>query len=215
MVAGESRVRAPLITDELRQAIVTGELPPGERLTEPALAQRFGVSRVPIREALRVLASEGFVEVRPYWGTRVAELPSSAATDLLELRGAVEPLAARKAAKRRTPEQLHAMEATLAAGTALIADGRLDELPALNGQFHLLLAEASGNRLLAETVQQLRAKTEWVYASRVDHRAGHSWDEHLAIVRAIRDRDEELAAALVAAHIRNASAALDPEPDSG
>jgi len=209
MVAGEARVRAPQITDALRQAIVSGELAPGDRLTEPALAQQFGVSRVPVREALRVLASEGFVEVRPFWGTRVAELPSNAATDLLELRGAVEPLAARKAATRRTPEQLAAMDAALAEGSALIEAGRLDELPALNAQFHLLLAEASGNQLLAETVQQLRAKTEWVYASRVGRRAGHSWDEHLAILRAIRDGDEELAAALVAAHIRNAAAALD------
>jgi DNA-binding GntR family transcriptional regulator len=207
-------VRGPQITDALRQAIVSGELAPGDRLTEPALAQRFGVSRVPVREALRVLASEGFVLVRPYWGTTVAELPHNAATDLLELRSAVEPLAARKAAARRTLEQLDAMQAVLTKGSELIEQGRLDELPPLNGQFHLLLAEASGNQLLAQTVGQLRAKTEWVYASGVHRRAGHSWDEHAAILQAVRARDEELADALVAAHIRNAAAALNTQPRS-
>lgn len=215
MAAGQTRpgsVRGPQIIDALRQAIVSGELAPGDRLTEPALAQRFGVSRVPVREALRVLASEGFVQVRPYWGTTVAQLPQNAATDLLELRGAVEPLAARKAAARCTPTQLDAMRAVLAAGSELIEQGRFDELPPLNGQFHLLLAEASGNQMLADTVRQLRAKTEWVYASGVRRRAGHSWDEHLAILQAVRARDEELAGALLAAHIRNAAAALGPDP---
>ena len=89
-----------LVSDELRRLVITGELPPGTRIVEDRLAARLGVSRNPVREALQALAAEGFVDILPRRGAVVAQVTQAEAEDLFDVRAALEPLAARLAARR-------------------------------------------------------------------------------------------------------------------
>jgi DNA-binding GntR family transcriptional regulator len=103
----------PDLVEAIRGRIVDGGLEPGQRLTEESLAAGFGVSRIPVREALRVLASEGFVRSEHYGRTSVATLDTEAAHDLLDVRAVLEPLAAAQAARRGTPEHLETFQRLL------------------------------------------------------------------------------------------------------
>jgi DNA-binding GntR family transcriptional regulator len=198
------RTSPETICARVRRGIIRGDYPPGHRLTEDALADEFGVSRIPIREALRVLASEGFVRVQPYYGTFVSELTAEQAGDLLAVRGALEPLAAALAAERRTPDQLAALISLINQGRAATDEKRYDDVSALNGTFHELLAEASGSPTVLTLISQLRDKIDWVYSVEVRRRAGDSWAEHEEIVSAVADRDSTRASAAARDHVDHA-----------
>lgn len=189
------------VQDAIRAAIVSGRYPPGERLLEDGIAQELDVSRNPVREALQALATEGFVVIEPRRGARVATVSRERASDLFEVREALEGLAARLAAQRRTPEQLAELQDLVGTGTALVAAGRLTELPDLNARFHIALHAAAANTILAETLGRLSPVITWVYARRIAARSHDSWTEHAAIVAAIADGDAERAGALACGHI--------------
>ncbi|WP_067722225.1 GntR family transcriptional regulator [Nocardia yamanashiensis] len=189
----------------IRDDIVRGVFTPGQRLTEESLAESYGVSRVPVREALRTLEAEGFASSRPYAGVFVAELTEDEAADLLEIRARLEPLCASRAAVRRTPEQLGRLKELTALGQDAVRSGRLDELTRLNSRFHEVLAEASGSTLLAQLITQLSWKIAWVYAVELPRRAGDSWREHEEICAALEAGDPDRAAAVVAEHIAHAT----------
>ncbi|WP_206045684.1 GntR family transcriptional regulator [Nocardia mangyaensis] len=191
----------------LRDDIIRGDFVSGQRLTEDTLAERYGVSRVPVREALRTLEAEGFASSRPYAGTFVAELTEAEAADLLEIRALLEPLCASRAATRRSPEQLGRLKELTSLGQAAVRDGRLDELARLNSRFHEVLAEASGSALLAQLITQLSWKIAWVYAVELPRRAEDSWDEHEQICAALEAGDAERAHTVVAEHIAHAASA--------
>lgn len=199
--------------EALRDQVINGVLSPGQRVTEEALAAEFGTSRIPVREALRLLESEGFVRVQPYYGTFVAELSDEEAADLLEIRSVLEPLAVSRAASRCTSEQIGQLRATVEAGRLAADAGRLAELPALNTKLHGLLAEASGSTVLNHLIAQLRHKIAWVYAVELPRRAADSWVEHRMIVDALARRDADSASALMVAHIRRAEAAYRRRTD--
>ncbi|MET8795666.1 GntR family transcriptional regulator [Nocardia sp. NPDC004568] len=191
----------------IRDDIIRGVFAPGQRLTEDTLAESYGVSRVPVREALRTLEAEGFAYSRPYAGTFVAELTEDEAADLLEIRARLEPLCASRAAYRRTPEQLGRLKELTALGQESVRSGRLDDLTRLNSRFHEVLAEASGSSLLAGLITQLGWKIAWVYAVELPRRATDSWDEHERICAALEARDAESAERLVTEHIAHATTA--------
>jgi len=197
------------VLDALRSAIIDGTYLPGERLVEEEIAARFDVSRNPTREALHALSVEGFVEIEPRRGARVATMNARWAGELFEVRAPLEGLVARLAAQRRTPADLVHLRDVLGAGTAAAAEGRLDELPALNTEFHMSLAAAAGNELLAGTLARLSDIIRWVYAARISMRSTRSWDEHAAIVAAVADRDAERAERRGAEHISAAAAAYE------
>lgn len=197
------------VLDALRSAIIDGTYLPGERLVEEEIAARFDVSRNPTREALHALSVEGFVEIEPRRGARVATMNARRAGELFEVRAPLEGLVARLAAQRRTPADLVHLRDVLGAGTAAAAEGRLDELPALNTEFHTSLAVAAGNELLAGTLARLSDIIRWVYAARISKRSTRSWDEHAAIVAAVADRDAERAERRGAEHISAAAAAYE------
>jgi DNA-binding GntR family transcriptional regulator len=197
------------VLDALRSAIIDGTYLPGERLVEEEIAARFDVSRNPTREALHALSVEGFVEIEPRRGARVATMNARRAGELFEVRAPLEGLVARLAAQRRTPADLVHLRDVLGAGTAAAAEGRLDELPALNTEFHMSLAAAAGNELLAGTLARLSDIIRWVYAARISMRSTRSWDEHAAIVAAVADRDAERAERCGAEHISAAAAAYE------
>jgi DNA-binding GntR family transcriptional regulator len=195
------------VLDELRRSIISGRFQPGERLLEDQLAQELDVSRNPVREALQALALDGFVELEPRRGARVATVSPKRAEELFEVRESLEGLVARLAATRRTEAQLAELETIVATGSAAAGDGRMEELPDLNTQFHQSLSAAAHNDLLAEQLHRMRYLIEWVYSWRVRERSGRSWAEHADIVGAIAARDERAAFARACAHIANARAA--------
>lgn len=189
------------VQDEIRAAIVRGRFRPGERLLEDHLAHDLDVSRNPVREALQALALEGFVEIEPRRGARVATISRRKARELFEVREALEGLVSRLAAERRTPAQLAELEELVATGTRAAEVGDLAALPLLNTRFHQRLADAAANDLLAEELARLQHVVEWVYTSRIHQRSEFSWSEHADIVAAIAAQDPEQALAAAARHI--------------
>jgi DNA-binding GntR family transcriptional regulator len=190
-----------VVTDALRKAILSKRLEPGERLVEEQLAAELGVSRNPIREALRVLESEGLVEISPRRGASVTKVSQDEAREMIEVRAALEGLCARLAARRCTPALKSDMEKVLAGGERAAAANDFAELAKIHVQVHALVARAGHNRHLSAFVQSLREKTDWLNKSSLTWRAKLSWREHAAILRAIADGDEELASVLASRHV--------------
>ncbi|MEM7444982.1 MAG: GntR family transcriptional regulator [Pseudomonadota bacterium] len=191
------------VREALRDAIVGGQFKPGDRLVEAKLAELFGVSRNPVREALKALGNEGIVTIAPRRGAVVAELSEGEAADVVELRAALEGFSARLAARRLDGEAGARLMSVLKAGDEAAERGDTDALPGLNDIFHAELADASSNLVLAGIMRTLRAKTHWLFASVSEQRVLASWKEHAGILRAILDRDEEMAALLASRHVTN------------
>jgi DNA-binding GntR family transcriptional regulator len=125
-----------VVADELRRGILTGRRKAGDRLIEDRLSAELGVSRVPIREALRLLAAEGLVEVQPRRGASVAEFSAEVAHDLVEVRAMLEGLNARLAARHHAPAIIAELRQVLAEGDAAAKSGIVADLVRLNGEFH-------------------------------------------------------------------------------
>lgn len=148
------------VRSQLSRAIVTGELPAGASLSEPALAEKLGVSRAPIREALIELELRGMVESDDRGRTRVPTLTREDLREILEVRMAIDPLAARLAAERSDAECLAAIERNLAATAAAAT---LAELSRLDTEFHGLIVQAGGNRRLQACWNVLEHQVElWI-----------------------------------------------------
>ena len=191
---------------ELRQAILTGRLKAGERLVEERLADELGVSRNPVREAIRALASEGLIEVAARRGASVAVMSEQEARETIEVRALLEGHNARLAARRHDGRVIKRIEAVLNKGTAAVATGHFDQLFQLNQEFHSELAAAGQNRVLGELLQRLRDRTAMLFAPMSPTRQSRSWNEHAGILRAIIDGDERAAATLAAEHVMRAGA---------
>ena len=196
------------VLEELRNDIISGVYQPGDRLVEEEIAGRFDVSRNPIREALHTLSTEGFVVVEPRRGARVASVTAQQARELFELRTPLEGVVARLAAARRSTGDVDKLRRLVDRGVA----AELDELPALNTQFHGALADAAGNELLTGTLGRLSDIIRWIYAARIRERSQQSWIEHAGIVEAVAARDVELAERLGTEHIARASVAYEEAP---
>jgi DNA-binding GntR family transcriptional regulator len=189
---------------ELQASILSGRLKPGARLVESQLALQYGVSRNPIREAIRALESEGLVEVNARRGATVAIASDSEAREMIEVRALLEGQNARLAARRKDPAILRRLDELLKRGRAAAAADRLDQLPALNAQFHHELAVAAHNTFLAELLENVRLRTD-VFFSPSEHALQvRLWEEHAAILQAIVDSDESRAAQLATEHVTNA-----------
>lgn len=200
-VGSTHRPLRDIVTAELRRLILAGELTPGERLVEDRLAQRLGVSRNPVREAIRVLATEGFVEVTPRRGAAVSRLPAEEAEELFDVRMALEGLTARLAARKVTPESSDRLRRVLDSARVAVDDGRLDEVADLNTAFHTAVAEEAGNAYLSLVVGPMLRRAQWVFHQTAQYRAPHSWTEHLTLYEAIATGDECEAEARAVAHV--------------
>jgi DNA-binding GntR family transcriptional regulator len=165
------RIPAHSVCTAIRDDIVAGVYERGGRLTEELLARRYGVSRVPVREALRTLEAEGFVVTRRHAGACVAEPTEQEAADLLEMRLLLEPLGAARAAQRRTEAHLKVLRGLVRLGQERARRGHSDDLRSLGGWFHETLAQASGSPALTSMLTQLRHKIAWMYARGVLGRA--------------------------------------------
>ena len=194
------------VIEELRQAILSGQLKPGERLVEGKLAEELGVSRNPVREAIRVLASEGLVEVTARRGASVVTMTEQEVRETIEMRALLEGQNARLAARRQDKEILKRIDAVLKKGTAAVAAKRYERLTDLNEQFHRELAAAGQNRLLADLLKRLRERTAMLFSPTDPARRAQNWEEHAGILRAIIEGDERAAATLAAEHVMRAGA---------
>jgi DNA-binding GntR family transcriptional regulator len=195
---------AAAVLTSLRDAIVSGIYSPGQRLVEEDLALELEVSRGPIREALHLLAVEGFVEIEPRRGAKVAVFTRKQADDLFVMRLTLEGLVARLAAERRTDDQLRALREVCEEGLAAANAQRTEDLPALNTAFHEALADAADNTLLAEQLSTMSTMIQWAYAKRIRERLGDSWNEHRTIVDAVAARDSAAAELAAQRHVQNA-----------
>lgn len=201
------RIPAHSVCTAIRDDIVSGVHERGSRLTEELLARRYGVSRVPVREALRTLESEGFVVTRRHAGACVAEPTAQEAADLLEMRMLLEPLGAARAAQRRTEAHLKVLRGLVRLGQERARRGEGEDLRSLGGWFHETLAQASGSPGLIALLTQLRHKIAWMYAVEQPVRPVDSWAERGAIVDAVARGDAERARALTAQHAERAAGA--------
>ncbi len=195
-----------LVSDELRRLVVTGELAPGSRIVEDRLAERLGVSRNPVREALQALAAEGFVEILPRRGAIVAQITPEQAEDLFDVRTALEPLAARLAARRTGAAGVERLREVLARAREATDAGELDLLAACNTEFHSAVVDLSGNDYLGLLVAPMARRVQWVFRTSAATRAPHSWTEHEELMRAIASGDEEYAEAVARSHVAAARA---------
>ncbi|HEY1609670.1 MAG TPA: GntR family transcriptional regulator [Paraburkholderia sp.] len=194
-----------LVTARLRDQILAGEFAPGDRLVEGRIAEDLDVSRVPVREALRALAAEGLVEIRPRHGAVVASLEPSAAREMVQIRATLEGLNARLAAEHRTPRLLEQIEQVLAEGRTRLESDERNGLQDLNTRFHDLLYAAGANAMLAELMRSLRERTQRLFIETSEDEVQQTWEEHAAILRAVQSGDAALAALLAERHVMRAA----------
>jgi DNA-binding GntR family transcriptional regulator len=191
------------VAQEIRRMIMNGDLPPGERLYEDRLADQLGVSRNPVREAIRALEGSGLVEVRPRRGAYVSQLDPAQASKLLELRAVIEAYAARLAARNRTDADVAALRRCIEEGVTASRAGDHVTAAARHREFHIGIERASGNDHLEPVVGPLRHQTELVFSVLADRRSVLSWDEHVRILDAIEARDESKAERFTVEHMES------------
>ena len=196
----------------LLDAISGGSLTPGQRLTQEDIAQQLAVSRQPVLQALRLLKKDGFVQDAPGRGLQVAPLDPAAIHDIYEVRGALDALAARLAARRR----LRIAPALLAAGRATAKGGDVMAMIDADLAFHRALYDGAGNALIGQS-----ALLHWRHLRRVMgavlQEMGQRqavWDEHEAIAGAIAAGDADRAAHLVEEHSLQAGRTLAERLDA-
>jgi DNA-binding GntR family transcriptional regulator len=195
-----------LVVSALRERILSGGVPPGERLVEGKLSEELGVSRMPVREALRQLAAEGLVTIEPRRGASVTSFTPQQMRELVEVRATLEGLNAKLAARRHDDQQIAEMERILEEGTRVSKDGADDAVMLMmNQRFHDALGSIAANSILQDIMRSLRDRTALLFAPLNRSRGPQNWDEHAAILRAVINGDAELASLLAMRHVYNAA----------
>lgn len=194
--------RRKSVVEVLRTEILTGAIAPGQRVIEGELAERMGVSRIPIREALRTLQAEGLVVIEPKRGTICRALQPKDLNDLYALRVALERLAVRLAAEQFVDLREFTKERRAAAVRATM-QGDLARLIALDREFHAALAEGAGNEHLTAALESCWSQVMrgMHFYSTITAYREDVWAEHLAIAQAVAGGDAELAEQRIGAHI--------------
>ena len=201
---------ARLIREQVLSSILRGELQPGQRITEPAIAAKLGVSRVPVREALRELESAGMVESRKHTGVFVRQLSPQETADLYELRAVLDAFAGKRAAGNPTPKLIKALKARLAEMDKAAASASITAYYDANLRFHWEIVSASGNAQIIEVYRGIVQKLHLARLTNLSSTAGiqTSVREHRAIFDAIRHAQPADCEALMAHHVKAAKERL-------
>ncbi|MFT4005538.1 MAG: GntR family transcriptional regulator [Lacrimispora sp.] len=194
-----------VVFNTLRQAILKGELAPGERLMEIQLAERLGVSRTPIREAIRKLELEGLVLMIPRKGAEVAKISEKSLRDVLEVRRSLEELAIELACQRMTSEDIDELEKKQEEFQAAIINGKVMEIAETDEAYHDVIYKGTCNDRLVQMINNLR---EQMYRYRLEYIKDEDKRqilllEHENILRALKQRKTEEAKEAMREHIDN------------
>ena len=193
------------LADYLRNEIVAGRLKASHRLVEQELATQLAVSRVPLREAFRILAAEGLIAITPHRGAMVSVLSDDELTQLFAVRAGLEAMAARAAAQARSPMRADAMQLAIERMRRDVGKRDLAGYYSQAAEFHNLLMEASGNLVLVKLYNQIKTQFRRYQAAmaRVPKLPAQSIREHELIVAAIQKRNPEAAAKAAEHHINS------------
>ncbi|MFD4976724.1 GntR family transcriptional regulator [Streptomyces sp. NPDC058424] len=205
--SGEFQPESERVTRQLRDDILVGVRTPGSKLVERELAAQMGVSRVPVRDALRVLVAEGLVTPRPRTWAVVREFTSSDIADLNEVRGALEALTFRLAAQRRHRAGLDRLRSNLEEELKAARAGDGVRARRAAADFHETVTSMAANELLSELESTFRSRLRWLLGQHDDLMAIAR--EHEALYAAIADRNVALVDELVARHLENSRLAID------
>jgi DNA-binding GntR family transcriptional regulator len=198
------------VVARLRDLIVEGELPAGSRVAERDLCERFGISRTPLREALKVLASEGLVELLPNRGARVRALTERDVENMFQVMGALEALSGALACQRMTDAELAEITALHYQMLAHYARRQLPDYFRLNQAIHEAIMDAARNPVLKVTYHSLsgRIRRARYMANMSEERWAAAVAEHEALLKALVARDADATARILTAHLDNKSAVV-------
>ena len=199
-----------VVFNTLRRAILRGELVPGQRLMEIQLAEKMGVSRTPVREAIRKLELEGLVVMIPRKGAEVAHISGKNLRDVLEVRRALEELAGELACERMTEEEFRLLEQANHKFTGVVGSDDITVIAQADEAFHGLIYQATENERLIQMVNHLR---EQMYRYRIEHIKDRFQrkvlvQEHQEIMRALAARDVEATRRAIRNHINKQEVAV-------
>ncbi len=194
-----------VVFQTLREAILKGDLRPGERLMELQLAAKLGVSRTPIREAIRMLEQEGLAVTIPRKGAEVARMTEKNMEDVLQIREALDDLAVQVACDKMTEQQLKNLTLAMKNFENAIQTGNLSKIVAYDVEFHDIIYESTDNPKLVTLLSNLR---EQIYRYRVEYLKGKEnypmlIKEHETILEALREKNKERVVEAMRSHIRN------------
>lgn len=194
-----------VVFNTLRQAILTGDLKPGERLMEIHLANKLGVSRTPIREAIRKLELEGLVTMIPRRGAEVAQITEKSMSDVLEVRRAVDALCVELACERISDEALEALKEACGGFEEAVKSGDVKKIAQADVAFHDIIVRATGNQRLVQLVNTL---SEQMYRYRFEYikdvsQHGSLVEEHRIIYESLLKKDKQTASEAAKLHIDN------------
>ncbi|MBA8824196.1 DNA-binding GntR family transcriptional regulator [Saccharopolyspora lacisalsi] len=195
-----------VVVDELRALILAGTFGPGERLIEERICERFGISRPPLREALRVLQREGLVSSRPRRGYSVISLSDDDVREIYSLRGALERLAAELAVPVADENALSPLEEAIGAMRTAASDGDDSAMLAANVAFHSAFVALADHSRLQQSYELLRSQLQLCMAQNLrfrQHRTGDPWDvvrRHESLLERVRGGDVQEVVAELAEH---------------
>ena len=192
-----------IVYEELKMQILTGKITPGMRMMEVELAESMGVSRTPIREAIKKLEKEGLVTIEPRKGAYASQLSVKDMVDILEVRQDMEGLAASLASYRMVPKQMKELEAISLAYNKAVEEGNMADMIKYDTEFHNLIIESCNNNILMTMIAQLEElvlRFRYVYYDNIK-RAEKMPSEHTMIMEAIKDGRADAARAAAEMHI--------------
>lgn len=192
-----------MVYEELKMQILTGAIVPGTRMMEVELAEQMGVSRTPIREAIRKLEKEGLVTIEPRRGAYASQISTEDMVEILEVRQNMEGLAAYFAASRMKPDQLAELKAVSQLYNEAVANGDMNSMIKHDTRFHRIIVESCNNKILVQMIEQLQElvlRFRYIYYDNF-RRAENMPEEHRAILEAIEQGDEDAARAAADIHI--------------
>jgi len=194
----------------MRDLIVQGRLPPGERLNERVLCEQLGISRTPLREAIKLLATEGLVDLLPNRGAIVSRIDAARLAETLHVMGALEGLAGELACRRASAERIARIRALHQKMLTRYERGDLEGYFQYNQAIHLEIVEASGNAILANAYRQLNANVRRAryMANLSSERWSEAVREHEAILAALEARDVDRLKRLLQDHLANKLASV-------
>ncbi len=199
-----------IVCENLRDAIKKGILEPGERLMEVQIADELGISRTPVREAIRKLEQEGYVIMMPRRGTYVADVSESDIKEIFEIRSALESLATGLAARRIEQDEIEKLQNLLNEIEEYIAQGDMDKIVETDIKFHELLYQFSRNERLAAIISNLKEQLSRFRTLSMSYpgRLQETFEEHSEMVEAIADGDVSAARDAAEHHMERAEETL-------